>query len=378
MSTELATVNNAPISVDEIRKQKHLIQEAMLGCMVDGTHYGKVPGCGDKPSLLKPGAETISMIFRLMPRFDVRREDLPGGHREFSVVCTLETPSGSFAGQGVGSCSTMESKYRWRKSERLCPECGKDTIIKGKEEYGGGWLCFARKGGCGAKFPTGDESIEAQVTGRVENSDLADQYNTVLKMAKKRAHVDAVITATSAGDIFTQDIEDLKPPVDPSAPAEMEDRKAATAKVVDAAKVNTKNGNGHAHLPTQGGAKKQSGESSSVPPTAATNGAVPGATKVEQDPRSEHSPWLHIVEGKNNHTGKRLCECPTIHVQKMLAPAFAKGVTELDRKQASAALENIDGKLLAIDLLEAEKAEAGLGEQLSLDDDEIPQRQMEA
>jgi len=33
--------------------------------------------------------------------------------------------------------------------------------------------------------------------------------NTILKMAKKRAQVDAVITATAASDIFTQDIEDL-------------------------------------------------------------------------------------------------------------------------------------------------------------------------
>jgi len=45
-----------------------------------------------------------------------------------------------------------------------CPECGvTSAIIKGKEEYGGGWLCFAKKGGCGAKFSTkpaaGDEKV---------------------------------------------------------------------------------------------------------------------------------------------------------------------------------------------------------------------------
>jgi hypothetical protein len=34
----------------------------------------------------------------------------------------------------------------------VCPRCGKDAIIKGKEEYGGGWLCYKAKGGCGAKF----------------------------------------------------------------------------------------------------------------------------------------------------------------------------------------------------------------------------------
>ena len=37
----------------------------------------------------------------------------------------------------------------------LCPECGQPTIIKGKEEFGGGWLCWKKEGisgGCGAKF----------------------------------------------------------------------------------------------------------------------------------------------------------------------------------------------------------------------------------
>ncbi|WP_418719751.1 hypothetical protein [Bilophila wadsworthia] len=44
--------------------------------------------------------------------------------------------------------------------------------------------------------------------GRVEHDNPADYYNTCLKMAKKRALVDAVLTCTAASDIFTQDIED--------------------------------------------------------------------------------------------------------------------------------------------------------------------------
>ena len=44
-------------------------------------------------------------------------------------------------------------KARSTKNKKtLCPNCGKDAIIKGKEEYGGGWLCYKQKGGCGAKF----------------------------------------------------------------------------------------------------------------------------------------------------------------------------------------------------------------------------------
>ena len=36
--------------------------------------------------------------------------------------------------------------------QRVCPKCEKPAIIKGKTEFGGGWLCFKKKGGCGAKF----------------------------------------------------------------------------------------------------------------------------------------------------------------------------------------------------------------------------------
>jgi hypothetical protein len=45
---------------------------------------------------------------------------------------------------------------------------------------------------------------------RVEHDNPADYFNTVLKIAKKRAHVDAILTATAASDIFTQDAEDIR------------------------------------------------------------------------------------------------------------------------------------------------------------------------
>ncbi len=42
----------------------------------------------------------------------------------------------------------------------ICPVCGKDAIIQGKPEYGGGWLCYKAKGGCGAKFATDPASVQ--------------------------------------------------------------------------------------------------------------------------------------------------------------------------------------------------------------------------
>jgi hypothetical protein len=117
--------------------------------------------------------------------------------------------SGQKIADGVGFASTLESKYRWRNAARKCPVCGKETIIQGKKEYGGGYVCFGKKGGCGAKFKDDDPAITSQTAGKVENIDIADTYNTVIKMSKKRAYVDATITACAASDIFSQDAEDF-------------------------------------------------------------------------------------------------------------------------------------------------------------------------
>ena len=115
----------------------------------------------------------------------------------------------------------MEARYRWRQAKRICPSCGAEAITKGKEEYGGGWICFKRQDGCGAKFGDGDPSITNQQAGRDENEDIYFQVNTILKMAKKRAMVDAALSAGRLSDVFTQDMEDLPRPAAPeAAPAE--------------------------------------------------------------------------------------------------------------------------------------------------------------
>jgi len=203
------TVRDERMSIEQVKDNVRLIQEIMRSVMQEGTHFGTIPGC-QKPSLFKPGAEKLSVTFRLAPYYTITQTDLPREHREYNIVCTLKhIVSGDTFAQGVGSCSTMESKYRYREGKQKCPQCQSEAIIKGKAEYGGGWLCYAKKGGCGAKFKDGDPAIEWQQAGRIECEDPADQYNTVLKMAKKRAHVDATLTATAASDIFTQDVEDF-------------------------------------------------------------------------------------------------------------------------------------------------------------------------
>lgn len=198
------------MSVTDIVRQVQTIQHAMRAVMKDNEHYGVIPGTTGKPSLLKPGAEKLSMLFRIAPRYEITKNALDNGHREYEIVCSMfHIPTGTEVGQGVGSCTTMEGKYRFRKANLVCPNCGKETIIKGKAEFGGGWICYAKKGGCGNKWSDKENPFDGVSLDRIEHDNPADYYNTVMKMAKKRAHVDAILTVTAASDIFTQDIEDM-------------------------------------------------------------------------------------------------------------------------------------------------------------------------
>src|ERR1041385_1307682 len=153
--TSIAVHAGDGIAIKRLLARVDKIKEIQKRVMKQDVHYGVIPGT-DKPALLKPGAEILCMVFQLAPDFlqDERRE---GDHLEVVVTCKLYSPSGALVGSGIGSCSTKESKYAYRKGQRLCPKCGKEAIIKGKEQFGGGWLCWKNKGGCGAKFADADK-----------------------------------------------------------------------------------------------------------------------------------------------------------------------------------------------------------------------------
>jgi hypothetical protein len=197
--------------LDQEAQQRALLGQYVAHHMTEGTDYGVIPGTKNR-TLLKPGAEKLTQLFRCIPRFVVedKIENWETGHFHYRFSCQIVTQAdGAVVAEGVGSCSTYESRYRWRNADRKCPSCGKAAIIKGKAEYGGGWLCFKKKDGCGAKFDDGDQAVEGQSAGRVQNPDIIDCVNTVLKIAKKRALVDAAIALARCSDIFTQDVEDF-------------------------------------------------------------------------------------------------------------------------------------------------------------------------
>src|SRR3990167_5840924 len=176
------------LSVKEVKAQIQVIQEIMSGVKQNGQHYGVIPGCGSKPTLLKAGAEKLAFTFRLKIKPEVEITEIEGGHRNYRITTEISDRHGAFIGSGIGEASTTEEKYMWRGA--VCDEEYEATLetekrIKFKRSYG--------------KI----EKIKQVKTNP------ADIYNTVLKPAKKRSMVDGILTVLAASDIFTQDIEDL-------------------------------------------------------------------------------------------------------------------------------------------------------------------------
>ena len=135
------------LSVQDVRQQVGLIQHILKEVMQPNQHYGVIPGT-EKPSLLKAGAEKLCLTFRLDPQYEVTQER-DGLHLTVTSKCTLfHIPSGQRFGSGMGSCSTRESKYAYRKATRKCPKCG--------------WAWISRTKAIKASCPSCGSKVEVQ------------------------------------------------------------------------------------------------------------------------------------------------------------------------------------------------------------------------
>ncbi len=199
------------LRLGDIKERQRLVEQFFKEVMVKDVDFGVIPGT-PKPSLWKPGAEKLAEFYGYAPVIKDTRESVneqTGFARMVVTIALVERGTGEIVAEGVGEANTMEDKHRWRESKRTCPKCGSAALRKGKDDTGGGWYCWAKIGGCGAKFGDNAPEITSQMAGRIENAAPWDLWNTILKMAKKRAVVDAVLSATRSSGLFTQDVEDL-------------------------------------------------------------------------------------------------------------------------------------------------------------------------
>ena len=157
---ENVNLQQVQATMDKIQRFQAVVQRTLK---LDHD-YGKIPGTGSKPTLLKPGAEKILMLMGLTSEYEIteRVQDYDAGFFAFTVKCTL-SKNGLKVTEGVGHANTREKRY-----------------TSGNQQ------------------------------------DAYTLANTVLKMAKKRAQVDAALTVASLSEIFTQDLEDFSPAEQPN------------------------------------------------------------------------------------------------------------------------------------------------------------------
>ena len=199
------------IAIQQAQAAKSIVSAMRSSVLRKDVDYGVIPGTGNKEVLLKPGAERLCSAFGFAPEFELvsKVEEWNTDHPIFNYQyrCRLiHIETGKTIATGIGSCNSMEKKYRWRDAQRTCPTCGKATILKSKDKPE--FFCWRKKGGCGATFPDNDQRILGQPEGQIENPDIYDQVNTIDKMAQKRALVAASLIGCNASEFFTQDEED--------------------------------------------------------------------------------------------------------------------------------------------------------------------------
>jgi len=162
---------NMQAQINEAIQVRNALTQLFEDLLELGKDFDRIPGT-DKPTLLKPGAELLCKVFKLAQgKADVldKSEDWDKGVFSYTIGMPLiHIESGVQIAYGVGASNNHEKKHRYRKA--------KDD--KGKEI-------------------------------QIENPDPADLQNTLIKMANKRAFVDAVLKATGASRMFTQDMEDF-------------------------------------------------------------------------------------------------------------------------------------------------------------------------
>ena len=168
VSRELTT-----LSPRALLDRRELVSKVIDEVMVEGLHYGQIPGTPDL-SLLKEGAEVLLSTFQIAVEPIVTDLSTPTEVR-FQVEVRGLAGGTHYVGSGMGVCSSNEEKYRWRKV-RSAKEWDNTDPAQRRIKYGRDWE---------------DKQVRQSPW---------DVFQTIMSMAKKRAMVDLAKTCLAASE----------------------------------------------------------------------------------------------------------------------------------------------------------------------------------
>jgi hypothetical protein len=179
---ELVTVGG-PMTPDEAATRAAWVREVTAAALTDGVDYGQIPGTGTKPALLKPGAEMLLLAAGL----------------GFTME---QVPNAKAAPDGV----TYRASVHRGHVDNVVAQCEGFAGYDESRFY------------TSAEERTATERAYAEKDRRAVRPDRCTEYrapwNTLAKMAQKRALVGAALNATAASGLFVADVDDDAPKAD--------------------------------------------------------------------------------------------------------------------------------------------------------------------
>lgn len=154
------------------------LKEFLRRELKDGVDFGLIPGT-DKPTLFKAGGEKIQMLLGITPIYKLL-------NRTFEKQIDVESVEWNEAAKKRETVITHRNFYSWEFSCELY--YGEHKIAEGV--------------GCAN---TEEDKYVSQYKGKKTSDSVA---NTVMKIAKKRAFMDAVLGVAGISDMYTADLED--------------------------------------------------------------------------------------------------------------------------------------------------------------------------
>jgi hypothetical protein len=181
------------MAASEAAEMDSQLRDMMRAVLVENTDYGTVPGAS-KPSLWKPGAEKLLQWFGFGHEIEKaeteRAED--GTRVGVTYRCTV------FKEMGDGRKVTVATCEGYTGYDEDTFYTTEDAARRKAEAAERKWAAKDRRPVNSAKWEYATE--------------YRAPWNTLIKIAQKRALVGAALQATSASTLFTQDLEDMRDP----------------------------------------------------------------------------------------------------------------------------------------------------------------------
>lgn len=172
------------------------VAKLIVEALEEGVDFGVVPGTGDKPTLLKPGAERLCLAFGARPEYRLVESTVEHDR----TVTYTKRKKRWFNGPEGRQWEWEEQSGESQGLYRYVYEC---VIVRGD-----GRIMGTGHGVC--------STMESKYIDRPR-----DCENTALKMAQKRAFVAAVLSAFGLSSRFTQDLEEQQQEIEIAPAAEV-------------------------------------------------------------------------------------------------------------------------------------------------------------